>query len=176
MHLGPDCTWSRLRGQQSDESETQERVLYENVLPTIRGTDSYCVQHFVEGHGEFSIGRLCVARSRLIRMRCTVAIKPEARRQIYWTMVSIDTLVSIDVTNSFSLEAFVAIFSANRYERPIAHSRGAAHPRVMEYCQERTAMEIELSRVVNAVPALMWTALPSRRGNTGTLQGARRQS
>src|SRR5882724_9074016 len=28
-------------------------------------------------------------------MRCTVAIKPEARGQIYWTMVSIDTLVSL---------------------------------------------------------------------------------
>ena len=33
-------------------------------------------------------------------------------------------------------------------------------------------MENELSRVVNAVPALMWTALPSRRGNTGALQSA----
>jgi len=26
-----------------------------------------------------------------IRVRCTVVIRPEARRQIYWTMVSIDT-------------------------------------------------------------------------------------
>jgi hypothetical protein len=45
----------------------------------------------------------------------------------------------------------VALFSANRYERPIAHSRGAVHARVTERCQERTAMENELSRVVNAV-------------------------
>jgi len=44
-------------------------------------------------------------RSRLIRRRGTVAIKPEARRQIYWTLVSIDTLVSIGAT---SLEAEVA--------------------------------------------------------------------
>jgi hypothetical protein len=37
-------------------------------------------------------------------------------------------------------------------------------------------MENELSRVVNAVPALMWTALPPRRGNTGTLQAVVRRS
>src|SRR5712672_1304924 len=66
-------------------------MLHENVLPTTRDTDFGGVQHFFEGHGEFSLGRLCVARSRLIRMRCTVAIRPEARRQIYWTMVLIDT-------------------------------------------------------------------------------------
>jgi hypothetical protein len=48
-----------------------------------------------------------------------------------------------------------ALFSANRYERPIAHSRGAVHPSVVECCQERTAMENELSRVVNAGSALM---------------------
>jgi hypothetical protein len=34
----------------------------------------------------------------------------------------------------------------------------------MEFCQDGTGMENELSPVVNAVPALMWTALPSRRG------------
>jgi hypothetical protein len=45
----------------------------------------------------------------------------------------------------------LALFSANQYERPIAHSRGAVHPNVMECCQESTAMENELSRVVNAV-------------------------
>src|SRR5271169_1370654 len=43
-------------------------------------------------------------------MRCIVAIKPEARRQIYWTMVSIDTLVSIGATSASSLERFVATF------------------------------------------------------------------
>jgi hypothetical protein len=48
-------------------------------------------------------------------------------------------------------EDTLALFSTNRYERPIAHSRGAVHPRVLECCQERTAMENELSRVVNAV-------------------------
>jgi hypothetical protein len=37
-------------------------------------------------------------------------------------------------------------------------------------------MENELSRVVNAVPALTWTALPSRRGNTGTLRDDSRDS
>src|ERR1700733_8193581 len=41
-------------------------------------------------------------------MRRTVAIKPEARRRIYWTMVSIDTLVSIGATSASSLERFVA--------------------------------------------------------------------
>ena len=41
------------------------------------------------------------------------------------------------------------LISANRYERLIAHSRGAEHPRVVECCQETTAMENELSRVVN---------------------------
>ena len=46
-------------------------------------------------------------RSRLIRRRCTAAIKPEARRQIYWTMVWIDTLVSIGATSASSLEGFV---------------------------------------------------------------------
>jgi hypothetical protein len=40
----------------------------------------------------------------------------------------------------------------------------------MECCQQRTAVENERSGVVNAVPALMGTVLPSRRGNTGTLQ------
>ena len=40
--------------------------------------------------------------------RCTLAIKPEPRRRIYWTMVSIDTLVSIGATSASSLERFVA--------------------------------------------------------------------
>src|SRR5229473_8693133 len=93
-----------MRGQQSDEYETQQRMLHKNVLPPTRGTDFAGVQRFLEDHNEFSLGRLCVARSRLIRMRCTVAIKPEAERQIYWTMVSIDTLVSIGATSASSLE------------------------------------------------------------------------
>ena len=97
-------------------------------------------------------------------------------------MVLIDALVSTGATSACSLEGFVttgdtlALFSANRYERLIAHSRGAVHPRVVECCQETTGMENELSRVVNAVPALMWTALPPRRGNTGTLQAVVRRS
>ena len=62
-----------------------------------------------EGHGEISLGRLCVAGSRLIRMRCTVAIKPEAKRQIYWTKVSINTLVSISAANDCPLEKLAAI-------------------------------------------------------------------
>src|SRR6266404_3659521 len=92
-----------------------------------------------------------------IRVRCTVVIRPEARSQIYWTMVSIDTF-GINrrderfLAKDLSLrEDTPALFSTNRYERPIAHSRGAVHPRVLECCQERTAMENELSRVVNAV-------------------------
>jgi len=44
-----------------------------------------------------------------------------------------------------------ALFSAIRYERPIAHSREAAHPCVMERCQARTALENWPSRIVNAV-------------------------
>ena len=43
------------------------------------------------------------------------------------------------------------LISADRYESPIAHSRGAVHPRVMECCQESTAMNNELSRVVSVV-------------------------
>jgi hypothetical protein len=43
-----------------------------------------------------------------IRVRCTVVIKPEARRQIYWTMVPMDALVSIGATSTSSLERFVA--------------------------------------------------------------------
>ena len=39
----------------------------------------------------------------------------------------------------------------DQYERPIVHSRGAVHARVLECWQERTAVENELSRVVNAV-------------------------
>jgi hypothetical protein len=66
-------------------------------------------------------------------------------------MVSIDTLVSIGATSASSFETFVATFSANQYERPIADSREAVHPRVVECCEERAAMEDELSRVVNGV-------------------------
>src|SRR5260370_41227994 len=73
-------------------------MLHKSVLPT--STDFGGVQHFFEGHGEFSLGRLCVAHSRLSRRRGTVAIKPEARRQIYWTIVSIDTLVPIGATSA----------------------------------------------------------------------------
>src|ERR1700676_1434964 len=104
LHLGPDGTRSCLHRQQSDEYEAQQRMLHENVLATTRRTDFGGVTLFFEGHGEFSLERLCVARSRLIRRRGTVAIKPEARRQIYYTMVSIDSLVSIRATNAFSLE------------------------------------------------------------------------
>jgi hypothetical protein len=49
----------------------------------------------------------------------------------------------IGATSASSLERSVAmrdtlaLFSANRYERPIARSRGAVHPRVMECCQEK---------------------------------------
>jgi hypothetical protein len=105
-------------------------MLHKNVLPPIRGTDFGGVQRVFEDHDEFSFGRLCVARSRLIRMRRTVAIKPEAERQIYWTMVSIDTLVSIGATSASSLERLVAmcdtlvLILATRYEGPIAHSLG----------------------------------------------------
>jgi hypothetical protein len=72
-------------------------------------------------------------------------------------MVSIDTLVSIGATCAHSLEKCVTkwdtliLISANRYESPIAHSRGAAHPRVMECYEGSTAMNNELSRVVNVV-------------------------
>jgi hypothetical protein len=68
-------------------------------------------------------------------------------------MVSIDTLVSIGAMRAYSLETFVATFSANQYERPIADSRGAVHPHVVERCEERAAMENELSRVVNGAAA-----------------------
>src|SRR5438552_6257509 len=49
-------------------------MLHENVLPTTRGTDFGGVQHFSEDHSEFSLGRLCVARSRLIRMRAQLRL------------------------------------------------------------------------------------------------------
>jgi hypothetical protein len=97
-------------------------------------------------------------------------------------MVSIDTLVSIGATTASSLEGFVATETRWRYFRrtdtkvQLRTHMESAHPRGMKCCQERTAMENEISRVVNAVPVLMWTVLPSRRGNTGTLQGVRRQS
>src|SRR6185369_6087741 len=35
-----------------------------------------------------------------------------------------------------------------------------AHPRVMDCSQIRTVMETELSRVVDALPGMIWTALP----------------
>jgi hypothetical protein len=54
-------------------------------------------------------------------------------------------------TRASSLETFVATFSANQYERPIADSAGEVHPRVVEYCEESDAFEYELSRVVNGV-------------------------
>src|ERR1700727_1060419 len=78
-------------------------------FPPTRDTDLGGVQRFCEDHDEFSLGRLCIACSRLIRMRCTITIKPEAERQIYWTMVSIDSLVSIGATSATSLERLVAV-------------------------------------------------------------------
>jgi hypothetical protein len=62
----------------------------------------------------------------------------------------------------------LVLISSNRYERPIAHSRRGAHPCVMECRQERSAIENELSRVVNALPGLRWTAL-LRGGGTPEL-------
>jgi hypothetical protein len=49
---------------------------------------------------------LVTANFRLIRARYINAIKPEARRRVYWTMVSIDTFVSVGATSAFSLERF----------------------------------------------------------------------
>src|SRR5258708_33122354 len=49
-----------------------------DVLPTTRAMDFRGVQHCVESHGEFSLIKLCVAYSRLLRMRYTIAIRPGA--------------------------------------------------------------------------------------------------
>jgi hypothetical protein len=70
-------------------------------------------------------------------------------------MVSIDTLVSISRKDLSLCETLRRYFSANRYERPIADSRGAVHPRVVECCEERAAMENELSRIVNGAAAAL---------------------
>ena len=40
--------------------------------------------------------RCSVLMTPPIRMRCTLDIKPEWKRQIHWTKVSIDTFVSVD--------------------------------------------------------------------------------
>ena len=94
---------------------------------------------------------------RPIWVRCTVAIKPEARRQIYWTMVLIDTFVinrrdeRVLVRKTCRYVRRAGVIFDDQYERPIAHSRGGVHPRVLECCKERTEMENELSRVVNPV-------------------------
>jgi hypothetical protein len=73
-------------------------------------------------------------------------------------MVSINTLVSIGATNASSLERIsrhmsdtLILISANRYESPIAHSRGAVHPRDYGMLPGRSAMENELSRAVKVV-------------------------
>jgi hypothetical protein len=44
-------------------------------------------------------------------------------------------------------------------------ARFLAHPIVIEHRQERTFVEDEFSRIINAVPALVRTALPDRNIN-----------
>src|SRR5580704_4517379 len=61
---------------------------HQDVLPTTRDVDSGAVQHFLDGHGEFSLIKLGVAYSRLLRMRYTIAIRPGAWRRNNWTKVS----------------------------------------------------------------------------------------
>ncbi len=57
--------------------------------------------------------------------------------------------------------SFVSIKSAaDRYQSTMDALPWVAHPHAMECRQERTAMENELSRLVNALPGLVWTALP----------------
>src|SRR6266478_4731269 len=40
---------------------------HQDVLPTSRDVESSGVQHFLEGHGEFSLIRLCVVHSQWLR-------------------------------------------------------------------------------------------------------------
>jgi hypothetical protein len=92
-------------------------------------------------------------------------------------MVSIDTLVSIGATSAASLERFVAtrdtlaLFSANRYERPIAYSRGAVHPRVMESAAKKGGHGERAPPRRQCGARIDVDGTSSRRGNTGTLQG-----
>ena len=50
--------------------------------------------------------------------------------------------------------------AANSYQSTMDAFPSVAHLRLMECCQERTAMENELSRLVDGLPGLVWTALP----------------
>lgn len=53
------------------------------------------VLHFFELHGVFSLlKKLRVARIRLVRMHYTMRVHHERRGASYWTMVSVDTLVT----------------------------------------------------------------------------------
>src|SRR6478735_3949371 len=90
-------------------------------------------------------------------MRCSIAIKPEARGQIYWTMVSIDTLVSIGGTSPSSLGRLAAdvIHAGVIFREPIRTSNCTLRIErcilVLGSAAEKKTIENELSRVVNAV-------------------------
>src|SRR6266853_2873358 len=134
-------------------------MLYESVLATTRGTDFGGVQHFFEGHGEFSLGRLCVARSRLIRRRVQLRLslkrgdKSIGRwcRSIPWYHSAQVALSRFLVRKICRYESTLVLKSAHRYEGPIAPSHGTVHPRVYGMLPRRSAMENELSRVVKVV-------------------------
>src|SRR5712671_2750261 len=64
------------RSSNRSEGEADQGQSCYNVLPTTRAMDFRGVQRFVESHGEFSLIKLCVAYSRLLRMRYTIAIRP----------------------------------------------------------------------------------------------------
>jgi hypothetical protein len=77
--------------------------------------------------------KLCVARSRLIRVRYTTPIRPEAWRQIYWAMVSNDTLVSV---SAMGCSHTVQLILVDRYQSTIDPLHGVARPRVVERRQK----------------------------------------
>ena len=58
------------------------------VPPPLRGRGMGVVQDSSKRHGELSSSKFCIARSRLIRLRYTVAIRPGACRRNNWTKVS----------------------------------------------------------------------------------------
>jgi hypothetical protein len=98
-------------------------------------------------------------------------IKPEARRQIYCTMVSIDTLVSIGGTSPFPARKICRLREWCYFRQTDTNVQ--LHPRVarcilvMEWCQESTAIENELSRVVNAVGDSQPDQKPRSSGSHG---------
>ena len=90
-------------------------------------------------------------------MRCTVVIKPEVRKRIYWTNVSIDTFALVGGPLAAKSTGRRRWKTDTKVQWTLV--RRAAHPTATECRQDGTAKENELSRLVDELPGLVWIAL-----------------